>query len=547
MSCLHCAAPLADGAIFCPSCGTPALNPATADLHRRAALLNERWAHAEVGAQAYERETQALMRFDAYGRAWLPGGEPGIWRYYQDGEWRPFVAPLSERMASISPPAPSSPAAVAALPTRARPPERLRRRPPWGAILGGAAGLVLFVILVVVGFRWLNRPAEVAKGVTPRATAQATVAPGAATAAAAAALTPAPGTASAGVTLPPLPLATSTPGPPKPTMTPISRVSVMAWGEGESALPLAVWNGAGSVVDGAYCLRPSGEQPVRAGFAPGATDLSLQALVAVPNLKAASAGLLGCGVLFEINRAGQWRQRLVDRDGAPEAAGEWRSTEGLGSYHRYDLGLLCESGAGGKPGLRALVANGLIVSQDAPIPGSTASLVGLYASIPAGAADNVRACMDNWRLEVWPGAGPGHPADDRQPILAELGQPHAFSLAFEQEPEGGLYRVETWTYADVGMSFTFVDGVLIETAGVDTESPEIVVWPVNYDPLAFTPDLTLEQVKALLGGQELVSLEAPAEFGEGMIFYAGDQIVLGFTQGTLEFVETLPITVASGP
>lgn len=531
MPCLHCAAPLADDAIFCPHCGTPAYNPTTVDLHRRMALLNERWARGELSAPAYEQESQALMQFDPWGRAWLPGAEPGAWQVHHEGQWRPYVAPLAERMATVSPPR------QAAIPAATR-------KTPWRAILGGVGGVALLMVAVWFGLKVLGRPAEEAKGITPitpGATAQAAVVKGASPTTALAGPTTAVAAPLAPAILAPMPLATSTPGPPKPTMTPISRVEVFAWDHGAFSLPFAVWDGAGQVTDGAYCLTPSGEWPVRAGLDPQATDLSLQARVTMPQVEGGSAGLLGCGVLLEVNRRGQWRQRAVDEIGYPTEEGEWLQAEGLRAADSYDLGLLCESGSAGRPGLLALVVDGIIVTRETPLS-APAPLAGFYVALPSGAG-SARACLDDWRLEVWPGAGPGHPADDREPVLAELGRPHAFSLTFEQEPEGGLYRVETWTYADVGMTFTFVDGVLIETAGVDTESSEIVVWPVDYDPLAFTPEMTLEQVKALLGGQELVSLEVPVEFGEGMVFYAGDQIIIGFTEGTLEFVETLPITV----
>ena len=103
MPCFHFA-PLAEDALFCPHCGTPTINPTTADLHRRMALLNERWMRGELSAPDYERESQGLMQFDPWGRAWLPGAEPGIWQVHHEGQWRPSRSawPPSRRRARPS-------------------------------------------------------------------------------------------------------------------------------------------------------------------------------------------------------------------------------------------------------------------------------------------------------------------------------------------------------------------------------------------------------------------------------------------------------------
>ncbi len=512
MLCPYCGAVLARSDARCTRCH----RPPPLDPHARHAAILASWQQGALDPAALQQAIAELTVTDARGQAWLPAPQAGQWLYWSGQEWLPYAgtAPLLQVAQATAP----------------------RRPVHWLVWVAGLGALAVIVLGGALALQTSERRIAARPG--------ATVAALAPTGLPTARFTPrptftAPASGAAALTV----LATSTPGLPKPTMTPISQVSLLAWDKDEpaSAASFALIGGAATVKDAEYCLKPAGAEPALGTLDPKATDLSLQARVTVPDVDGASAGLLGCGVLFELNREGQWRQSLLGPDGRPTAGGAWLAAEGLGSYAKYDLGLTCESGATGQPGLLALVANGLIVTQTAPVAVAT-PLVGVYTSIPAGAAPEADACFDDWRLEVWPGAGTGHPADDRQPVLVELGQPDAFILEFEQEPEGGLYRIETWSYADVGMVFTFADAVLIETQGIDTESAEIVAWPVGYDPLAFTPDMTLEQVKALLTGQELASLDVPVEFGEGMVLYGGDQIVLGFTQGTLEFAETLPIT-----
>jgi hypothetical protein len=42
----------------------------------------------------------------------------------------------------------------------------------------------------------------------------------------------------------------------------------------------------------------------------------------------------------------------------------------------------------------------------------------------------------------------------------------------------------------------------------------------------------------ILSEGELAQVSVPPELGEGMVLYAGEQIVVGFTAGQLEYIET---------
>ncbi|MFO7698453.1 MAG: hypothetical protein R6X16_15040 [Anaerolineae bacterium] len=329
---------------------------------------------------------------------------------------------------------------------------------------------------------------------------------------------------------------------PHPTATPASRIAALHWAAEEASAEWTVSGGTAVVENERYCLTPSGAERVIAAVpamattvsgAPGYGVLSAQVLASPPNVEGSAVGLAGCGVLLEINDQGQWRQSPVSVDGVAGAPSAWAGAPGLALGGQHALGILCEAGT------TYLVGDGAILAQLGAMvdPGPA---IGLAATVPDSSAP---VCFDDLRVEVWPGDGSSPGVDDRRAFLDELGTPDAFVIEFEQTPEGGLYRVETWTYIDVGMTLTFSDGVLIETSGVDASSDDISAWPVDYDPLAFSTEMTLEDVQALLAGQELVSVEVPVEFGEGMMLYAGDQIVLGFSEGELEFVETLPITV----
>ena len=53
--------------------------------------------------------------------------------------------------------------------------------------------------------------------------------------------------------------------------------------------------------------------------------------------------------------------------------------------------------------------------------------------------------------------------------------------------------------------------------------------------------MTLAEVQALLGEGDLAQVGVPPELGTDMVLYAGAQIVVGFTAGRLEYVETLAL------
>ena len=65
--------------------------------------------------------------------------------------------------------------------------------------------------------------------------------------------------------------------------------------------------------------------------------------------------------------------------------------------------------------------------------------------------------------------------------------------------------------------------------------------PAWYTPFDFSAEMTLAQVQALLSEGDLAQVDVPSELGEDMVLYAGEQIVVGFAAGRLEYVETLAV------
>jgi hypothetical protein len=133
------------------------------------------------------------------------------------------------------------------------------------------------------------------------------------------------------------------------------------------------------------------------------------------------------------------------------------------------------------------------------------------------------------------------PSEDQRPnILDQLGPPDAFTLEW-QELEGELVRWEEWSYFDFQSRFDFVDGELLWTLDLDP-APSGSIYAHAIDPLAFNAGMSVAEIQALLSDVELVEL--PLEEAEipGGLLLAGDQVLLGFDQDRLVYVQTFILT-----
>ncbi len=126
--------------------------------------------------------------------------------------------------------------------------------------------------------------------------------------------------------------------------------------------------------------------------------------------------------------------------------------------------------------------------------------------------------------------------DQRAETLRLLGPPDAFTLQW-QELEGQLVRQEQWSYFDFESRFDFVDGELLWTVDVPA-APDGSIYAHAFDPMAFKPGMSIDEAKALVGDPEMTELPLDEADISGGVALAGDQILLGFDQGKLVYVQT---------
>jgi len=129
------------------------------------------------------------------------------------------------------------------------------------------------------------------------------------------------------------------------------------------------------------------------------------------------------------------------------------------------------------------------------------------------------------------------PLDSRPTVLEEMGPPDAFLIKF-QELEGQNVRWETWSYFDFTTLFEFIDGELIWTIELE-EVPNGSIFAHWYDPADFRAGMSSADVKDLFSDQELLEIDLAALDLEGGLALAGDQILLGFDNDQLVYVETV--------
>jgi hypothetical protein len=132
------------------------------------------------------------------------------------------------------------------------------------------------------------------------------------------------------------------------------------------------------------------------------------------------------------------------------------------------------------------------------------------------------------------------PRDDRPEILQQMGPPDAFRLTFETLNDQAV-RYEEWSYFDDQTSLVFVDGTLTSTVSIEP-LPDGSIYASYYDPQSFQEGMTSGGVKSLLADQELFEVSTDEIGQPGGLILAGRQILFGFDQDQLVYVETLALT-----
>jgi hypothetical protein len=141
------------------------------------------------------------------------------------------------------------------------------------------------------------------------------------------------------------------------------------------------------------------------------------------------------------------------------------------------------------------------------------------------------------------GSKPSPPSEDftlsqqQLSVVDDFGKPDAFTLVEVDDPDGNHIRHEVWAYYQGKTSFTFVEGVFINSGEVEV-LPE-GYFPTPYHPEQFSLGNSSEQVRAVLGDYPISLIENSEAIQPGAQFFAGQQLILGFLEDRLYYVEAL--------
>lgn len=131
--------------------------------------------------------------------------------------------------------------------------------------------------------------------------------------------------------------------------------------------------------------------------------------------------------------------------------------------------------------------------------------------------------------------------EDRRPdVLAELGGPDAFVVSVD-EVDGGVVRFESWRYYETATQIDFADGEVLWSVAIDPLL-DGSLYPLWFDPAEFVMLASRDKVMAVLGDVALTEIDVDDEAMPGAVLLAGDQLLLGFVDDKLVYVETFPLS-----
>jgi hypothetical protein len=128
------------------------------------------------------------------------------------------------------------------------------------------------------------------------------------------------------------------------------------------------------------------------------------------------------------------------------------------------------------------------------------------------------------------------PLDSRPTVIEELGPPDAFSIKF-QELAGQSVRWESWSYFDLGAQFDFIDGELLWSVELEPVA-DGSIYAHWYDPLEFQARMTAAEIAILFPEIDFTEMDLSTLDAEGTRVVAGEQLLLGFQDDELVYVET---------
>lgn len=169
-----------------------------------------------------------------------------------------------------------------------------------------------------------------------------------------------------------------------------------------------------------------------------------------------------------------------------------------------------------------------------------AVLCGLSVLLGVGLQDlNASPLQVAVRESSLPAAPEGYALSDaQQSLINASGYPDSFTILFyEDDFDGSSARIETWTYAQDGHSYTFENGEQTGTQQFDPLTGEVITAP--YSPALFTAYMSLDEILAATGIEEFMLVPLEDELVSRGESYFADRLAFGLKDGDLLYVEAI--------
>lgn len=133
-------------------------------------------------------------------------------------------------------------------------------------------------------------------------------------------------------------------------------------------------------------------------------------------------------------------------------------------------------------------------------------------------------------------------------IVGQFGWPDAFSIMEVDDTDDKSLRYESWTYYAGQTKYEFVDGVFQTWGEVEPLPRDTIGTP--YRPNQFTLGASVNEVRVLVAGNEWMPMPGADLLIEGIAdeleVYVAPQLVAGFSEGRLVFVEAMALVPDRG-
>lgn len=134
-------------------------------------------------------------------------------------------------------------------------------------------------------------------------------------------------------------------------------------------------------------------------------------------------------------------------------------------------------------------------------------------------------------------------SSEQRDMVQDLGYPGSFTiLLIADDNDPVLYhRLENWSYYEHNVSFIFYDGDLASHEKIE-DLPGFSFMPKFYRSEQFKNGMSLDEVKnKIIGKKSYSKVNLPKEIMPSVQMVGSEQIMFGFLDDKLVYVETIPL------